>query len=32
MKEREVAVKEADVQRKIAESAARLQLDAEKAE
>ena len=31
MKEREVAVKEADVQRKIAESAARLQLDAEKA-
>ena len=31
MKEREVAVKEADVQRKIAESSARLQLDAEKA-
>ena len=31
MKDREIAVKEADVQRKIAESAARLQLDAEKA-
>ena len=31
MKDREIAVKEADVQRKIAESSARLQLDAEKA-
>ena len=31
MKEREVAVKEAEVQRKIAESSARIQLDAEKA-
>ena len=31
MKDREIAVKEAEVQRKIAESAARLQLDAEKA-
>lgn len=31
MKDREIAIKEADVQRKIAESSARLQLDAEKA-
>tara|TARA_R100001460_G_scaffold106816_2_gene154720 strand:+ start:1711 stop:4191 length:2481 start_codon:yes stop_codon:yes gene_type:complete len=31
MKDREIAIKEADMQRKIAESSARLQLDAEKA-